>query len=247
MRVGWGITGSGHYLFDTFDVMERVSEHFELSCYLSSAGERVVRIYGLWDRLNEICPGGYYREIVLGSEQGASSPLAGRFQRGRYQVLVVSPASTNTVAKAVRGIADTLVTNAFSHARKENVPIFVIPTDKREKEVSKLPYIINREVCREELGKSHEKCEILTVCPYEAIVEKDEFPTIDLTKCEGCGTCLESCSYGAVSFGKNIETKVGEIDLENLERLKRIDSVKLLDSPKDLLEELKKVEKSKEI
>ncbi|KXA92211.1 hypothetical protein AKJ65_07900 [candidate division MSBL1 archaeon SCGC-AAA259E19] len=234
-RIGWGITGASQNLFETFNIMESIAQKFELSCYLSSAGERVIRIYGLWDRLTEICPGDYYREIVLGSKQKPSFPLAGRFQRGKYKALIVSPASTNTVAKAVRGIADTLVTNAFSLARKEDLPIFIVPADKREKEVSKLPYMIDRKICQEELDNSNGECQILTVCPYEAIIEKGGVPTIDLTKCEGCGTCLEKCPHGAISFRKNIVTKVGQIDLENLERLRETEGVVVLESPEKIL------------
>jgi flavoprotein len=46
-----------------------------------------------------------------------------------YSVLVVAPATSNSVAKFVHGISDTLVTNIFAQAGKSRVPIIVYPTD----------------------------------------------------------------------------------------------------------------------
>lgn len=238
-RIGWGLTGAGSFLFDTFDIMEEIAENQNLSCYLSSAGERVVHIYGLWERLKELCPGSYYREIILESEQGAASPLSGRFQRGRYETLIVSPASANTVAKASIGIADSLVTNAISQARKGNVPILMVPTDQESKKVSKLPHMIDRKVCQEQLGVSHEECQILDVCPHEAIIVKENLPKIDLTKCEGCEICVEGCPYGAVSFGQEIEAKVREIDVENVRKLKKNENFTVIESPERIPDALR--------
>jgi dihydromethanopterin reductase (acceptor) len=62
-------------------------------------------------------------------EMKASSPVAGRFSGGAYCVLVVAPATSNSVAKFVCGISDTLVTNLFAQAGKSRVPIIVYPTD----------------------------------------------------------------------------------------------------------------------
>ena len=103
-KIGWGVTGAGHFLQETFDVMEKVANGHAVSCFVSSGGERVVRIYGLWQKLGGICPNNYYREIILEDEQRPSFPLAGRFLRKTYGVLVVSPASANTIAKIVRTI-----------------------------------------------------------------------------------------------------------------------------------------------
>ncbi|KXB02287.1 hypothetical protein AKJ43_02070 [candidate division MSBL1 archaeon SCGC-AAA261D19] len=244
-RIGWGLTGAGDLLFETFHVMEEIAQDHSLSCYLSDAGERVVHIYGLWERLKKICPGSYYREIISESEQGAASPLSGRLQRGRYKALIVSPASANTVAKASIGIADTLVTNAISQARKGGVPTLIVPTDQEGKRISKLPYLIDRGICKKQLGTSHEKCQILDICPYGAIIEALGLPKIDLTKCEGCGICLENCPYDAISFGQEIEANVEEIDLKNVQRLREHKSFTVVKSPERIPNALKEVKNAK--
>ena len=59
----------------------------------------------------------------------ASAPVVGRFTRSRYQVLVIAPATSNSVAKFVYGISDSLITNLFAQAGKNQVPIIVLPTD----------------------------------------------------------------------------------------------------------------------
>lgn len=222
-------------------MMEKISEDHEIACYLSGAGERTVRIYGLWEKLRKICPGNYYTEIVLERKQGHASPLTGRFQRGRHRILVISPASANTVAKIVNGIADTLVTNAFAQADKGNIPILITPTDQKDEKNTVLPHVIDRKICRNELGKSHDKCEILDACPYDSIQEIEDLPKIDLTKCEGCGKCLKNCPYGAVSFKKETKINVREMDLKNVENLRRIKNAIVVKNPTKLENEIKKV------
>lgn len=233
-RIGWGITGAGDLLLETFDAMERVASDHAISSYLSSAGERVVRIYGCWPRLKRICPGGYYREIVLESEQAPSFPLAGRFTRGKYGALVVSPASANTVAKVVLGIADNLITNIISQAGKGGTPVLIVPTDREDRRMTRLPYIIDREVCRANIGSRYERCPIVELCPYGAIVEVDGAPRIDLTKCEGCDVCVKSCPYGAVSFGRMVEIRARRVDLENVRRLRESGGFIVLRDPAEI-------------
>jgi dihydromethanopterin reductase (acceptor) len=234
-KIGWGITGAGHFLPETFDVMEGLVKKHAISCFLSSAGERVVRIYGLWERLNKICPGGYYREVVLGVEQGAASPLAGRFERGTYDALIVSPASANTVAKVVAGIADTLVTNAIAQAQKGKVPVIVAPSDQGLAK-TRLPYVINREIC----GKC-EKCLVIDLCPFRAIVLSNDLPKIDLTKCEGCGVCLKECPHGAVTFGQEVTVVPRSVDIKNVEKLRKSEGFIVVKSPKEISKVLEKV------
>jgi flavoprotein len=53
----------------------------------------------------------------------------GSFSKGTYCVLVVAPATSNTIAKFVYGISDSLVTNLFAQAGKSHIPIIVLPTD----------------------------------------------------------------------------------------------------------------------
>src|SRR5262249_47834691 len=60
---------------------------------------------------------------------GASAAPVGGFYYGVYHTLVVAPATSNTVAKCVLGISDTLVTNVFAQAGKCRVPAIVFACD----------------------------------------------------------------------------------------------------------------------
>ena len=231
-RIGWGITGAGHFLLDTFEVMEGLAKEHEVSCFLSPAGEQVVEIYGLMKKLGEICPGDYYRELITESSEGSASPTMGRFSRGAYDVLVVSPASANTVAKVVLGISDTLVTNAIAQAGKGGVPILVVPTDQKlGKTKMKLPCFIDRSACR-----GCGECPLVNRCPTKAVVffEALGFSRIDLPRCVGCGACLSGCPRGAVSFGKEISVTIRQIDAENVEKLRRMPGFRVLREPREI-------------
>lgn len=230
VKIGWGITGAGHFLQETFDVMEKVAKEHAVSCFVSSGGERVVRIYGLWQKLDRICPGNYYREVIIEAEQSPSFPLAGRFLRKTYDVLVVSPASANTIAKIVTGVSDTLVTNAVAQAEKGGVPIIVVPSDQiGAKKMARLPFVINREICHK-CGE----CSIIDLCPSVAIVLSDGLPKINLVKCEGCGICLKKCQYGAVTFGQEVKVTLRKIDIENVKKMRKNKSYLVLNSPKKI-------------
>jgi dihydromethanopterin reductase (acceptor) len=118
-RIAWAITGAGHTLSACAD---RLLAYPGVDIFLSRAAEEVVRMYGLQDRLQK--PGlRLYRETM------ASSPLVVRLFDRKYLALVVAPATSNSVAKFVCGISDTLVTNLFAQAGKSRVPIIVLPTD----------------------------------------------------------------------------------------------------------------------
>jgi dihydromethanopterin reductase (acceptor) len=119
-RIAWAITGAGHTLEECIEVLQG---HADVDIFLSRAAEEVLQMYHLYARLPE--PGNrIYRETQ------ASSPMVSRFFAGIYRVLVIAPATSNTVAKFVYGISDTLVTNVFAQAGKSRVPIIVYPTDQ---------------------------------------------------------------------------------------------------------------------
>lgn len=117
--IAWAITGAGHGLEVC---IETLLKYERVDIFLSRAAEEVVRMYGLEVRL--INP-----HVRIYRETGASSPLVGRLFGGTYRVLVVAPATSNSVAKFIHGISDTLVTNLFAQAGKSRVPIIVFPTD----------------------------------------------------------------------------------------------------------------------
>lgn len=118
-RLAWAVTGSGHYLKEC---MEIVRELDDVDLFYSRAGEEVVRMYG-YDPKSIVPEGRIYRD------RAASAPPVGLFYRGDYHTLVVAPATSNTVAKMVLGLSDTLVTNIYAQAGKCRIPSIVLACD----------------------------------------------------------------------------------------------------------------------
>ncbi len=129
-RIAWAITGAGHFLADC---AARLLSYSNVDAYLSRAAEEVIRMYHLQGCLQG--PGLRVRRETL-----ASSPAVAGFARGAYRVLVVAPATSNSVAKFVCGISDSLVSNLFAQAGKSRVPIVVLPTDLAREMVSVGPH-----------------------------------------------------------------------------------------------------------
>ncbi|MFI3155997.1 MAG: flavoprotein [Methylococcaceae bacterium] len=118
-RLAWAITGSGHYIEECLDFLLTLDN---VDLYLSQAGEEVLLMYGIHlDDLRKKMP--VYRD------KAASAPPVGHFYKGYYHTFVMAPTTSNTVAKCVLGIADSLVTNLYSQAGKCKVPSIVYPCD----------------------------------------------------------------------------------------------------------------------
>ena len=119
MSIAWGITGAGHFLPECVALISKLGD---VDVFLSRAAEEVLRMYRLEDDLHQAA-GAIVRDTR------ASAPIVGRFAQSRYRVLVIAPATSNSVAQFVRGISGSLITNLFAHAGKNRVPIIVLPTD----------------------------------------------------------------------------------------------------------------------
>lgn len=137
-KVAWGITGSGDRLAETVEVMKAVKVQYQsivdTIVYLSKAGDKVIKYYKLHSDLKES-----FGKILV--EIDANSPfLAGQLQTGRFEFLLIAPATSNTVAKISTGIADTLLSNAAVMGLKAFVPLYIMPSDYEEGTiVTKLP------------------------------------------------------------------------------------------------------------
>lgn len=228
MKLAWGITGAGHFLRESVEVFKKLKKStsdLKVTTLVSRAGEEVVRMYGLEKDLNSISDGSYLEEIFLEYKQGASVPKTGRFLLGRYDALIISPATSNTTAKIVCGIADTLITNAVAQAAKGGVPVYIVPVDIAGDIESRMPFFIDREIC-----KRCEICPPLDKCPEHAITDQ-----IDLLKCSGCGICVKLCSYGAIRGGL-VKLKVRDIDAKNVRLLRELEGVKVLETPQMIFE-----------
>jgi dihydromethanopterin reductase (acceptor) len=127
--IAWVITGAGQFLEECIETAlncERVD------IFLSRAAEEVLRMYKLDARIT-------VPNVRIYEENKYSAPLVKRLFGGDYSVLVVAPATSNSVAKFVYGISDNLATNLFAQAGKSRVPVIVFPTDLAPEMDSRAP------------------------------------------------------------------------------------------------------------
>jgi archaeoflavoprotein AfpA len=137
-KVAWGITGAGDKIQEIIETMKDLKKQsediLEIHVYISKAGETMLKFY----RLDEELKNNFAKVSV---ESNSNSPfLAGMVQSRKYEFLLIMPASSNTVAKLVNGIGDTLLTNSALMSLKAFVPVWVMPVDYKESIVyTKLP------------------------------------------------------------------------------------------------------------
>ena len=117
-RWGWALTGSGHFFKEC---LRMIGELDEVDLFVSRAAGEVVRMYRQELKLPKSAR--VFRDTT------ASAAPVGFFYYGTYHTLIVAPATSNTVAKCVFGISDTLVTNVFAQAGKCRVPAIVFACD----------------------------------------------------------------------------------------------------------------------
>jgi flavoprotein len=117
-RWGWALTGSGHFFKECLAMIRELED---VDLFISRAADEVVRMY----RQKLALP----KSARIFRDTTASSPPVGYFYYGVYHTLVLAPATSNTVAKCVFGISDTLATNVFAQAGKCRVPAIVFACD----------------------------------------------------------------------------------------------------------------------
>lgn len=117
-RWGWALTGSGHF-FKECIAMIRELDHVDL--FVTRAADEVVRMYKQELKLP--------KSARIFRDTTASAAPVGYFYYNVYHTLVLAPATSNTVAKCVFGISDTLATNVFAQAGKCRVAAIVFACD----------------------------------------------------------------------------------------------------------------------
>jgi dihydromethanopterin reductase (acceptor) len=117
-RWGWALTGSGHFFKEC---LRMIGDLDDVDLFVSRAAAEVVRMYRQELKLPKTAR--VFRDTT------ASAAPVGFFYYGVYHTLIVAPATSNTVAKCVFGISDTLVTNVFAQAGKCRVPAIVFACD----------------------------------------------------------------------------------------------------------------------
>jgi len=118
-RLGWALTGSGHFFNESLELIRRIPD---VDLFVSKAAAEVIRMYK--ETTDALTP-----ETRIFRDTTASAAPVGMFYHGVYHTLVVSPATSNTIAKFVYGISDNLATNVFAQAGKCRIPIIVFACD----------------------------------------------------------------------------------------------------------------------
>lgn len=128
-RLAWAITGSGHYLRETIQILTTIKE---VDIFLSRAAAEIIKQYGFQAELD-----------VTGhrvfQDKTASSVPVEFFYEGKYHTLVIAPATSNTIAKMAYGFSDSLVTNLYAQAGKTRVPSIVFACDTAPELESEAP------------------------------------------------------------------------------------------------------------
>src|SRR5215468_4182976 len=113
---GWALTGSGHFFKECLDI---IGDLDEVDLFVTRAAGEVIRMY------RQALP----KSMRVFRDTTASAAPVGAFYYGTYHTLVLAPATSNTVAKCVYGISDTLATNVFAQAGKCRVFSIVFACD----------------------------------------------------------------------------------------------------------------------
>ena len=123
-RIAWGLTGSGHFLKECLEFALALNEKHPglIDFYLSKAAAEVLHMYTL--SVTEL-----RKRARVFRDQTASAAPVGLFYHGHYHTVVIGPATSNTVAKCVVGISDTLISNIFAQAGKQRIPTIVFACD----------------------------------------------------------------------------------------------------------------------
>jgi archaeoflavoprotein AfpA len=134
LKVAWGITGAGDKIAEIVEVMKELKKQLEdkveIDVFISKAAETMLKFY----RLDEEIKKSFTKVMV---EVNANSPfLAAWMQSGKYELLLIAPCSSNSVAKIANSISDTMLTNAAIMSLKAFRPVYILPTDYRESVVS---------------------------------------------------------------------------------------------------------------
>ncbi|NPA23743.1 MAG: flavoprotein [Crenarchaeota archaeon] len=197
--VAWAITGAGHYLRESVEILNNLVEsQVPTVVYISRAGKDVLRMYNLLDRVESLRSRG--TELIYEDEESPSFPRTGKVYID-VRLVIVSPTTLNTLAKIASGICDSLVSNLVAHALKARVPVMLVVPDLDCPLESEVPIMIYRAICRE----CDERCVASDACPRGAIyMGPDGLPHIDMSRCDRCGACVEKCPHGAIKISGKV-------------------------------------------
>ncbi len=128
-RLAWAITGSGHYLRESLEILASIDN---VDVFLSRAAAEIIKQYGFQEQLDATGHRVFY-------DKTASSVPVEFFYEGKYDGLIIAPATSNTIAKMAYGFSDSLVTNLYAQAGKTRVPSIVFACDTAPELESEAP------------------------------------------------------------------------------------------------------------
>lgn len=128
-RIAWGLTGSGHYLRESLEIIETLPD---VDLFVTRAAAEVLGMYGIPLK-------GLREKMRVFQDHTSSSVPVGFLYSGHYHTLIIGPATSNTVAKCVAGISDTLVTNLYAQAGKCRIPSIVFACDCEPTVITEAP------------------------------------------------------------------------------------------------------------
>ncbi|AEM38862.1 flavoprotein [Pyrolobus fumarii 1A] len=225
-RILWVVTGAGSWLREAAGIAAALAKFHRVTIALTKAGYEVARVFGALGLLRLAAPGGYYRELVV--EASASGlPVVNRVSAKSYDLVVIAPASSNTIAKIAYGVADNLASSVASQALKNRVPLAIVPSEWPDGVETELPCRVDRNLC-----VGCKAC--IPVCPVGAITLVEGKARIELQECVGCTRCVAACHVGAIKCFDRVKVRPSRIDIENLERVKMY-GVVVLERPLQIL------------
>ncbi len=128
-RLAWGLTGSGHFLKESLDIASTLPQ---VDLFLTRAAQEVLHMY-------DYSIADLRKRFRIFRDNTASAAPVGLFYHGHYHTVVIAPATSNTVAKCVMGISDTLVSNIYAQAGKCRVPSIVFACDTEPEVTTESP------------------------------------------------------------------------------------------------------------
>ena len=129
-KIAWCITGSGHYLKESIEIMLTLNN---VDLYLSKAGEEVLKWYDY--ELSDLKK----KKIKIFKDITSSSSPVSLLYESVYKLIVISPATSNTIALMAQGISNNLVTNMFAQAGKCEIPSLVFACDTEPVVITQAP------------------------------------------------------------------------------------------------------------
>ena len=163
-RWAWVLTGSGHFFNECISLINEVEE---VDVFVSKAAEEVLVMY---KKKNDISS-----NVKIYKDNSASSVSVGKFYKNEYHTLVMAPTSSNTVAKCVYGISDSLASNIFAQAGKCRVECIYFPCDTAPELKTLAPSgyvdVYPREVDLENVEKLKKFSDTLMVMSFKELKE----------------------------------------------------------------------------